>query len=65
MSGGLEALENIGKKTMEVLTEGDPGERGKARTHTHTHNAPSCAGFKNKRKLLKREAPSLSAVRIT
>ena len=23
---GLGALENIGKKTMEVLTEGDPGE---------------------------------------
>ncbi|CAI7991885.1 Protein FAM114A2 [Geodia barretti] len=43
MSGGLDALENIGKKTMEVLTEGDPG-------------------FQNKRKLLKREAPSLSAL---
>ena len=26
MSGGLDALENLGKKTMEVLTEGDPGE---------------------------------------
>ena len=26
MSGGLDALENIGKKTMEVLTEGDPGQ---------------------------------------
>ena len=26
MSEGLDALENIGKKTMEVLTEGDPGE---------------------------------------
>lgn len=26
MSEGLGALENIGKKTMEVLTEGDPGE---------------------------------------
>ena len=26
MSGGLDALETIGKKTMEVLSEGDPGE---------------------------------------
>ena len=26
VSGGLDALENLGKKTMEVLTEGDPGE---------------------------------------
>ena len=26
MSGGLDALENLGKKTMEVLTEGDPGQ---------------------------------------
>lgn len=26
MSGGLDALENIGKKTIEVLTEGDPGQ---------------------------------------
>lgn len=26
MTGGLDALENIGKKTIEVLTEGDPGE---------------------------------------
>ncbi len=25
MSGGLDALETIGKKTMEVLSEGDPG----------------------------------------
>ena len=25
VSGGLDALENLGKKTMEVLTEGDPG----------------------------------------
>ena len=26
MSGGLDALEMLGKKTMEVLSEGDPGE---------------------------------------
>ena len=26
VSGGLDALENLGKKTMEVLTEGDPGQ---------------------------------------
>lgn len=26
VSGGLDALETIGKKTMEVLSEGDPGE---------------------------------------
>lgn len=26
MSGGLDALETIGKKTMEVLSEGDPGK---------------------------------------
>ncbi len=25
MTGGLDALESIGKKTMEVLSEGDPG----------------------------------------
>ena len=25
MSGGLGALETLGKKTMEVLSEGDPG----------------------------------------
>ena len=25
VSGGLDALETIGKKTMEVLSEGDPG----------------------------------------
>ncbi len=25
MSGGLDALETLGKKTMEVLSEGDPG----------------------------------------
>lgn len=27
MSGGLDALETLGKKTMEVLTEGDPGSK--------------------------------------
>lgn len=26
VSGGLGALETIGKKTMEVLSEGDPGK---------------------------------------
>ena len=26
VSGGLDALETLGKKTMEVLSEGDPGE---------------------------------------
>ncbi len=26
MSGGLDALETLGKKTMEVLSEGDPGK---------------------------------------
>lgn len=26
MSGGLDALETIGKKTMQVLSEGDPGK---------------------------------------
>ncbi len=25
MSGGLDALETLGKKTMEALSEGDPG----------------------------------------
>lgn len=29
MSGGLDALEFIGKKTMDVLAEGDPGLRQK------------------------------------
>lgn len=29
ISGGLETLENIGKKTMEVLQEGDPGLKKK------------------------------------
>lgn len=29
MSGGLDALEFIGKKTMNVLAEGDPGLRQK------------------------------------
>ena len=28
MSGGLDALESLGKKTMEVISEGDPGEFG-------------------------------------
>ena len=65
MSGGLDALENIGKKTMEVLTEGDPGEGillrggGGGRESSLLFVA---AGFQNKRKLLKGEAPSLSAV---
>lgn len=26
MSGGLDALETLGKKTMEVLSEGDPSK---------------------------------------
>ncbi len=25
MSGGLDALETLGKKTMEALSDGDPG----------------------------------------
>ena len=29
MSGGLDALEFLGKKTMDVLAEGDPGLRQK------------------------------------
>ena len=29
MSGGLDTLEAIGKKTMEVLQEGDPGLKKK------------------------------------
>ena len=26
MSGSIDALETLGKKTMEVLSEGDPGQ---------------------------------------
>ena len=32
VSGGLDALEFIGKKTMGVLAEGDPGLRQKRKT---------------------------------
>ena len=35
MSEGLGALENIGKKTMEVLTEGDPGEPAGTAPHVY------------------------------
>lgn len=51
ISGGLDALEFIGKKTMTVLAESDPGFKktktlmqktaslSQARRHTHTHTA--------------------------
>lgn len=51
ISGGLDALEFIGKKTMTVLAESDPGFRktktlmqktaslSQAGRHTHTHTA--------------------------
>ena len=26
MSGGLDALEAIGRKTVDIISEGDPGE---------------------------------------
>ena len=38
MTGGLDALENIGKKTVAVLTEGDPGESHRVARDAHKHN---------------------------
>lgn len=35
MSGGLDALETLGKKTMEVLSEGDPGKGSSSSTYVY------------------------------
>ena len=41
MTGGLDTLEAIGKKTMEVLQEGDPGLKKKRALFTNETDGPS------------------------
>lgn len=40
IAGGLDTLETIGKKTMEVLQEGDPGLKKKRAFFTHDKDKP-------------------------
>jgi len=58
VAGSLGALETLGKKTIDILSEGDPGE-----------DTPLCndiilcvTGFKKKRELLRGKTKTLSEV---
>lgn len=63
MAGGLGALETIGKKTMDILSEGDPGEVTSPATQ-HLSLVAMVTGLRKKRELLSGKPMTLSEVSL-
>lgn len=63
MTGSLGALETIGKKTMDILSEGDPGKMAYS-TPLLRYDCPLsiCVGLRKKRELLGGKPLTLSEV---